>query len=85
MKLSIYVSKLMQNPKDKLDLEHKSYPKQNKNKTPLFKWNWPLIHNHNDNKKENSIFFFVYLALGDGIIKLTLIAKNQWPAFGKAS
>ena len=35
----IYISKLMQNPKDKLDLEHKSNPKKNKNKTPISKRN----------------------------------------------
>ena len=29
----------MHNPKDKLDLEHKSNPKKNKNKTPISKQN----------------------------------------------
>ena len=31
----------LQNPNDKLDLEHKSNPKKNKNKTPISKRNWP--------------------------------------------
>ena len=35
--------------------------------------------------KKKIQFFFFNLALGDGIIKLTLIAENHWPAFGKAS